>query len=130
MRLVVGDTRELARLRAVPIPPLLLPDDMAPRVRIGGIAAAPACQSSRTSCRFESALALWRRPLREACAGVRFRAATDPACYCLTTPDMLAVFQALGAASPASLRMPHKHLGRSARPHLAETHSPHADTRV
>ncbi len=57
MRLVVGDTRELARLRAVPKPPLLLPDDVAPRVRIGGTAAAPACQSSCASCRFESTLA-------------------------------------------------------------------------
>lgn len=41
MRLVVGDTRELARLRFPISPPLLLPDDIPRAVRIG-VTAAPA----------------------------------------------------------------------------------------
>ena len=41
MRLVVGDTRELARLRFPIRPPLLLPDDVPRAVRIG-VTAAPA----------------------------------------------------------------------------------------
>ena len=50
MRLVVGDTRALARLRLLVSPPLLLPEDTPRAVRMGAIPAPPACHPSMPAC--------------------------------------------------------------------------------
>ena len=50
MRLVVGDTRALARLRLLVSPPLLLPEDTPRAVRMGAIPTPPACHPSMPAC--------------------------------------------------------------------------------